>query len=239
MNQLGIRSPSIKIGGIVYFGRMLDKIRLHDKNELPTDYQANLGRGFDEFCIKFLDVQYHDVVRRVREGGTEEEILWWCFDKGRRPTDTEIYVWNEFMRKRRMSLPCSTAILAVGPRASCPLIWGAHHFERLVVKRCRSQTRRDRAFSTMIWYLRICDGQDPHWPHRQDVVLLLRRRRVAIWRQRRCHSPIDKFPDRQHEQRRDDRRDQLPGRRQTTPRGYRSAPPAQSRDQSVRLCCGS
>ncbi|MGB8805144.1 MAG: DUF5069 domain-containing protein, partial [Chthoniobacterales bacterium] len=86
MNQLGIRSPSDKIGGIVYFGRMLDKIRLHDKNELPTDYQANLGRGFDEFCIKFLHVQYHDVIRRVREGGTDEEILWWCFDKGQRPT---------------------------------------------------------------------------------------------------------------------------------------------------------
>jgi len=100
MNQLGIRSPSDKIGGIVYFGRMLDKIRLHDKNELPTDYQANLGRGFDEYCIKFLHVQYHDVIRRVREGGTDEEILWWCFDKGQRPTDTEIYVWNEFMRKR-------------------------------------------------------------------------------------------------------------------------------------------
>jgi hypothetical protein len=100
MNELGIRSPSAKVGGIVYFGRMLDKIRLHDRNELPTDYQANLGRGFDELCIKFLHVQYHDVIRRVREGGTEEEILWWCFDKGRRPTDTEIYVWNEFMRKR-------------------------------------------------------------------------------------------------------------------------------------------
>ena len=100
MNMPGIRSPSDKVGGIVYFGRMLDKIRLHDKNELPADYQANLGRGFDEFCIKFLHVQYHDVVSRVREGGSDEEILWWCFDKGRRPTDTEIYVWNEFMRKR-------------------------------------------------------------------------------------------------------------------------------------------
>jgi len=100
MSELGIRSPSAKVGGIVYFGRMLDKIRLHDKNELPTDYQANLGRGFDELCIKYLHVQYHDVIRRVQQGGTDEEILWWCFDKGRRPTDTEIYVWNEFMKKR-------------------------------------------------------------------------------------------------------------------------------------------
>jgi hypothetical protein len=100
MSELGIRSPSAKVGGVVYFGRMLDKIRLHDKNELPADYQPNLGRGFDEFCTKFLHVQYHDVVRRVREGGTDEEILWWCCDKGRRPSETEVYVWNEFMRKR-------------------------------------------------------------------------------------------------------------------------------------------
>jgi Domain of unknown function (DUF5069) len=100
MNDLGIRSPSAKVGGIVYFGRMLDKIRLHEKGELPPDYQPNLGRGFDEFCIKFLDVQYHDVVRRARKGGTDEEILWWCFDKGRRPSETDIFVWNEFMRKR-------------------------------------------------------------------------------------------------------------------------------------------
>jgi gluconokinase len=100
MSELGIRSPSAKVGGIVYFGRMLDKIRLHHKSELPADYQSNLGRGFDEFCTKFLHVQYHDVVRRVREGGTDEEVLWWCFDKGWRPSETEIYVWNEFMRKR-------------------------------------------------------------------------------------------------------------------------------------------
>ena len=54
MSEPGIRSPSAKVGGIVYFGRMLDKIRVHDKNELPADYQGNLGRGFDEFCAKFL-----------------------------------------------------------------------------------------------------------------------------------------------------------------------------------------
>jgi len=32
---------------------MLDKIRAHEKNELPPDYQPNLGRGFDEFCTNF------------------------------------------------------------------------------------------------------------------------------------------------------------------------------------------
>ena len=100
MRELSIRSPSAKVGGLVYFGRMLDKIRAHEKNALPHDYQANLGRGFDEFCTTFLHLHYHDVVSRVKEGGSDEEILWWCFDKGRRPSENEIYVWNEFMRKR-------------------------------------------------------------------------------------------------------------------------------------------
>jgi hypothetical protein len=100
MNELGIRSPSVKVGGLVYFGRMLDKIRAHQKNELPPDYQQNLGRGFDGFCTKFLRVQYDEVVQRVKQGGSDDEVLWWCFDKGCRPTDNEIYVWNEFMRKR-------------------------------------------------------------------------------------------------------------------------------------------
>src|SRR5437763_3609996 len=100
MNQLGIRSPSARVGDLVYFGRMLNKIRAHEKNELPPDCQTNLGRVFDEFCTKFLQVQYNDVVSGVKEGGSDEEILWWCFDKGRRPSENEIYVRNEFMRKR-------------------------------------------------------------------------------------------------------------------------------------------
>ncbi len=79
---------------------MLDKIRAHASGELLPDYRANLGKGFDEFCTKFLNVNYHELVSRVKEGGGDEEILSWCFGKGRRPSEDEIYIWNEFMRKR-------------------------------------------------------------------------------------------------------------------------------------------
>jgi Domain of unknown function (DUF5069) len=79
---------------------MLDKIRQHAKGQLPDDYQPNLGRGFDASCVKFLRVDYNQLVERVKEGGADEEILTWCFDAGRRPSEDEIYVWNEFMRKR-------------------------------------------------------------------------------------------------------------------------------------------
>ena len=100
MSDLGIRSPSIKVSGLVYFGRMLDKIRAHAREQLHHDYQANLGRGFDELCVRFLGVEYGRLTERVKQGGTDEEILNWCFANGRHPSEHEIYVWNEFMRKR-------------------------------------------------------------------------------------------------------------------------------------------
>jgi gluconokinase len=98
--EISLRSPAEKIGGLFYFGRMLDKIRLHARGELPPDYHANLGRGFDEKCVKFLRVDYNQLVNRVKQGGTDEEILEWCFTTGRYPSEDDIYVWNEFMRKR-------------------------------------------------------------------------------------------------------------------------------------------
>ena len=100
MSQLQLRSPAAKVGGIVYFGRMLDKIRVHARGELPPDYQANLGKGFDANCTTFLRVDYRQIVELVRQGGSDEEVLAWCFANGYRPTDDEIHVWNEFMRKR-------------------------------------------------------------------------------------------------------------------------------------------
>ena len=98
MKDLAIRSPSARVGGLVHFGRMLDKIKAH--GGLPADYQPNLGKGFDGSCVKFLRINYEQLVERVKQGGSDEEILDWCFRTGRKPSDEEIFVWNEFMRKR-------------------------------------------------------------------------------------------------------------------------------------------
>lgn len=100
MAAVALRSPSEKLGGLFHFGRMLDKIRLHTDKRLPADYHANLGRGFDEQCTGFLRIDYDQLVQRVNRGGTDEEILQWCFDNSQRPSEDDVYVWNEFMRKR-------------------------------------------------------------------------------------------------------------------------------------------
>ena len=100
MKDLGLRSPGAKVGGLVYFGRMLDKIRAHAKGELPEEYQPNLGERFDRWCVDLIQIDYAGLVWRTKEGGTDEQILDWCFARGRKPTDGEIHIWNEFMRKR-------------------------------------------------------------------------------------------------------------------------------------------
>jgi gluconokinase len=89
-----------KVGGLVYFGRMLDKIRVHADGKLPEDYQPNLGKGFDRSCVEFLGIEYHELAERAKNGGTDEQILDWCFAKARKPSAGEMHVWNEYMRKR-------------------------------------------------------------------------------------------------------------------------------------------
>jgi gluconokinase len=93
-------SAYVQVGGLVYFARMLGKIRLMAAGKLAPDYHKNLGRGFDGRCCRLLKVAYPDVQKRTLEGGTDEEILEECFERGYRPDDEEILIWNAFMMKR-------------------------------------------------------------------------------------------------------------------------------------------
>ena len=93
-------SPQQKTGGIVYFARMVDKIRLMAAGELHRDLHANLGKAFDQRCVDFIGVSYEALRGKVAEGLTDEQALEWCFANGTKPTDEQIEVWNGFMSKR-------------------------------------------------------------------------------------------------------------------------------------------
>ena len=100
MKNVGLRSPCDKVGGLVYFGRMVDQIRADANGELPPQYQGNLGKSLDEHCVNFLGVTYNLVVEYVNEGLSDAAILQSCFGMGHRPSEAQIHMWNEFMRKR-------------------------------------------------------------------------------------------------------------------------------------------
>jgi hypothetical protein len=106
-------SAYAKAGGMAYFPRMISKIRLHAVGELPPDYQANLGKGADGFCASFLRVQYDALTKRVLAGGTDDEILEWCFTNGRRPNEDDLIVWNGFILKLGWNDPASRRLQKV------------------------------------------------------------------------------------------------------------------------------
>ena len=89
--------------GLAYFARMLDKIRLKARGELPADYFVGVDDDptlFDARCTRFLGVDYTEMASRALEGGSDEEILEWCFQRGRKPSEEEIKIWNAFLLKR-------------------------------------------------------------------------------------------------------------------------------------------
>jgi gluconokinase len=100
----GLRSPLDEVNGLVYFGRMLDKLRLAAAGKLPAGWQASRGpvskTSFDGRCCAFLQIDYAALEAETLKGGkSDEELLEWAFAHGHRPNPTEIDVWNNFMRK--------------------------------------------------------------------------------------------------------------------------------------------
>lgn len=94
------RSPYDTVKGLVYFPRMLDKIRLMAAGKLPAAYHEFLAQGFDGRCLNLLRVKYDALRERVLAGGSDEEILEWCYANGRRLTEEEVETWSGFMLKR-------------------------------------------------------------------------------------------------------------------------------------------
>ena len=139
-NVPGLRSPYLMVGRLVYFGRMLDKIRLHAAGRLPAaDYAPNLGKGFDSRCCNFLRVNYDELQARTLAGGTDEEILAWSQERGGPRTDEECEVWSGFMMKRGWR-DAGGATLA---------------------RRIKESALEGRPVMTMFDYLDIDEGRDP------------------------------------------------------------------------------
>ncbi len=140
MHVPNLRSPFGQVGGLSYFGRMIDKIRLHAAGQLPPEYHANLGGGFDERAVHFLWIEYAALAERVKEGGTDEEILAWAFTQGRKPNAEEIEVWNEFMRKRG---------------------WNDEASARLATRKAESGFENRADIQTFFAYIDLDEGREP------------------------------------------------------------------------------
>ena len=95
-------SDYVETRGLIYFPRMLDKIRLDAEGRLEDGYFLGTEDPtfFDARCTRFLGVNYEELAARTLHGGSNEEILDWCFAQGRKPSEEEIEIWNAFLAKR-------------------------------------------------------------------------------------------------------------------------------------------
>jgi hypothetical protein len=80
---------------------MLDKIRLRARGVLPDGY--NLGfsdpTSFDARFCRFWEIDYDQLAAKTLAGGTNEELLEWCFRDRKPPNQEQILVWNAFIIK--------------------------------------------------------------------------------------------------------------------------------------------
>lgn len=93
-------SPYETTHGLVYFPRMIDKIRKHAVGQLGADYVPNLGKGFDLRCCSLLGVDYDALATAVGSSMTDEQAWEWVSRNGKVPAEEQIEVWNGFMTRR-------------------------------------------------------------------------------------------------------------------------------------------
>jgi Domain of unknown function (DUF5069) len=95
-------SDYVETSGINFFARMLDKIRLNAQGLLPDGYHLGFSdpTSFDARFCRFWEVDYDQLAAKTLEGGSNEELLAWCFQGRKRPNEDQILVWNSFIIKR-------------------------------------------------------------------------------------------------------------------------------------------
>ena len=93
-------SPYDTCHGLVYFPRMIDKIRKHADGQLGPDYVPNLGKGFDVRCCSLLGIDYAALATAVGSSLSDDQAWEWALKNGNILTEEQIEVWNGFMTRR-------------------------------------------------------------------------------------------------------------------------------------------
>ena len=100
MNGKTPRSPYEKLGGLVFLGRTIDKIRLKRTGELRPDFVELMGKGLDARIMDYLGLDYAQFAEFVLSGASDEECATYCTTNGRKLTENLLVIWNDFACKR-------------------------------------------------------------------------------------------------------------------------------------------
>ncbi|MGZ0710177.1 DUF5069 domain-containing protein [Coraliomargarita sp. W4R53] len=132
-------SPYTETRGMLYFPRMLDKIRKYAASELREDFHKSLGVALDGRCCAYFRLEYSDVIKRTLTGDSDEAIFDWCLENGRDLNEVDIFIWNEYARK-------------IG--------WNDARAETLETYKSKSGLKHREDIQTMFDYMEADEGRD-------------------------------------------------------------------------------
>ena len=100
MNELIYpRSPRETMDGWFYLPRYVDKIRLHLAHKLHTDYQENLGKGFDEMWLKYAGLTHDHFVLVVKNSLTDGEVCDWVRRNVKKSPAEKLAHWKDVLSR--------------------------------------------------------------------------------------------------------------------------------------------
>ncbi len=86
--------------GWLHLPRFIDKIRLHLAGKLHSDYQPNLGKGFDGLWLETAGVKFEEFTEVVKRSITDGEISDWVLKNVKKPDSVKTA-----HRERMLSIP--------------------------------------------------------------------------------------------------------------------------------------
>lgn len=91
MNELIYpRSPRETMDGWMHLPRYVDKIRLHLAGKLHSDYQNNLGKGYDGMWLKTVGLTHDQFLAVVKNTITDGEVCDWVRQNVKKSPDEKI-----------------------------------------------------------------------------------------------------------------------------------------------------
>src|SRR5438477_10432562 len=64
---------------------------------ISSEFRTECGPGRN--ALRHARLAHTDLIEQMRGGGTDKEILEWCYARGTRLNRAQVHIWNEFARK--------------------------------------------------------------------------------------------------------------------------------------------
>lgn len=103
-SSISLRSPRETLGGYIILPRLIDKVRLHARGELPPEYIGNLlkpGRTLDSWFLTFTGLDAKQLRAAIVAATFDEVVLFWVEQYAIPHTDDEKKEWAERIAARR------------------------------------------------------------------------------------------------------------------------------------------